>query len=157
MSTFKWEEPNNYTGGPFRAGFVGGVTVSNATLHNLDEIERLGVKINDIVVVRRASDVIPQVAKVVLERRGDDATDISFRNAVLSVIPILSGLKLLNLAKLDVWKKRVPVIVVSVIWLSGNFDQAIIHFASRKALDIDGLGEKIGGGGWAWSKSCRFI
>ena len=112
--------------------FVGGVTVSNATLHNGDEIQRLGICIGDTVIIRRAGDVIPQIAKVVLEKRPADARPIVF-------------------------PERCPVCESAVVRAEGEavarcsgglfcgaqIKQAIKHFASRKAMDIDGLGDKL--------------
>jgi DNA ligase (NAD+) len=112
--------------------FVGGVTVSNATLHNGDEIKRLGVCIGDTVIIRRAGDVIPQIAKVILEKRPEDAQQIVF-------------------------PERCPVCQSSVkraegeavarctggLFCGAQIKEAIKHFASRKAMDIDGLGDKL--------------
>jgi len=112
--------------------FVGGVTVSNATLHNRDEVERLGVKVGDSVIIRRAGDVIPQIVSVVLERRPESAVDIIFPQAC----PICDS----------------PVVVAEgevVARCSGGLicgaqrKEAIKHFVSRKALDVDGLGDKL--------------
>ena len=112
--------------------FVGGVTVSNATLHNMDEIERLGLMRGDTVIVRRAGDVIPQVARVVLERRPVDAMPVSLPQqcpACGSPIERLAG--------------------EAVARCTGNLlcpaqqREALLHFAARRAMDIDGLGEKV--------------
>jgi len=124
--------------------FVGGVTVSNATLHNRDEIERLGIMINDAVVVRRAGDVIPQIAKVVLERRGSDAIKIAFPDYCPVCGSHVERVKIVTHSKSG---RREGVGVayrcVGRLVCRAQLSQAIIHFASRKALDIDGLGEKI--------------
>ena len=112
--------------------FVGGVTVSNATLHNMDEIERLGLMRGDTVIVRRAGDVIPQVARVVIERRPVDAMPVSLPQqcpACGSPIERLAG--------------------EAVARCTGNLlcpaqqREALLHFAARRAMDIDGLGEKV--------------
>jgi len=112
--------------------FVGGVTVTNATLHNEDEVRRKDVRVGDTVVVRRAGDVIPEIVAVVPERR-----------------PIL--------APEFVMPKSCPVCGSSVekpedeaiarctggLYCPAQRKQALLHFASRRALDIEGLGEKL--------------
>jgi len=112
--------------------FVGGVTVSNATLHNQDEIDRLAIKINDFVTIRRAGDVIPQIVSVQLQKRPENARDILF-------------------------PERCPVCDSAVVKAEGEAvlrctgglicgaqrKEAIKHFSSRKALDVDGLGDKL--------------
>ena len=113
--------------------FVGGVTVSNATLHNKDEIERLGILIGDVVVVRRAGDVIPQVARVVLEQRDLEKTkEIRFPETC----PVCDS---------DVERIEGEAVTrcTGGLYCEAQRKQAIKHFASRKALDIDGLGDKL--------------
>lgn len=114
-----------------RPVFVGGVTVSNATLHNMDEIRRLDVHVGDTVFVRRAGDVIPQVVKVVMDKRPADAATVSLP----SQCPVCES---------DV----VQVEGEAVARCSGGLfcpaqrKEAIRHYGSRKALDIEGLGER---------------
>jgi DNA ligase (NAD+) len=113
--------------------FVGGATVSNVTLHNMDEIERNDIRIGDTVVVRRAGDVIPEVVRVIIERRPKKGTH-----------PI----------KLPT---HCPVCGSAVVRVAGEAaarctggfscraqrQEALRHFASRRALDIEGLGDKL--------------
>jgi DNA ligase (NAD+) len=112
--------------------FVGGVTVSNATLHNMAEIERLGLMIGDTVFVRRAGDVIPQVVKVVLQKRPTNARAVQ----VPTHCPVC-GSEIFHADE------------EAVARCSGGLNcpaqrkEAIRHFASRLALDIEGLGDKL--------------
>lgn len=110
--------------------FVGGVTVSNATLHNMDEIKRLGVKIGDSVVILRAGDVIPKVASVVLERRPEDYRDITAPTSC----PVCGS---------DVEQEEAIIRCAGGLFCQAQRKQAIKHFASRKAMNIDGLGDKL--------------
>jgi DNA ligase (NAD+) len=112
--------------------FVGGVTVSNATLHNMDEIERKDVRIGDSVIVRRAGDVIPEVARVILERRPQDARPI----AMPSHCPVCGS---------DVQRPEGEAVArcTGGLYCPAQVKETIKHFASRKAMNIDGLGDKL--------------
>ncbi|MBR9787329.1 MAG: NAD-dependent DNA ligase LigA [Vibrionaceae bacterium] len=112
--------------------FVGGVTVSNATLHNADEIERLQVKIGDQVVIRRAGDVIPQVVSVIRERRPENARDIVFP----SLCPVCDS----HVERIE---GEAVTRCTGGLVCQAQRKQALKHFVSRKALDVDGLGDKV--------------
>ncbi|PMS35198.1 DNA ligase (NAD+) [Trinickia symbiotica] len=112
--------------------FVGGVTVTNATLHNEDEVRRKDARIGDTVIVRRAGDVIPELVSVVLERRPENA-----REFVMPTNCPVCGSRI----------ERLPDEAVARctggLFCPAQRKQALWHFAQRRALDIDGLGEKI--------------
>ncbi len=112
--------------------FVGGVTVSNATLHNQSEIERLGLKIGDTVIIRRAGDVIPQIVSVVLEKRTDDAKDVIFPQTC----PVCDS-------KVSKVEGEAVLRCTAGLFCQAQRKEAIKHFASRKAHDVDGLGDKL--------------
>ena len=112
--------------------FVGGVTVTNATLHNLDEIRRKDVRAGDWVVVRRAGDVIPEVARVVLERREGEPTEFQMPVSCpvcASAVERIEGEAVFRCS--------------GGLFCPAQRKQSIMHFVSRRAMDIEGLGEKL--------------
>lgn len=112
--------------------FVGGVTVSNATLHNMDEVDRLGVRIGDTVIVRRAGDVIPKIVSVVENRRKKGARKISPPGQC----PVCKS-------EIEHSDDEVLMRCTGGLFCQAQRIQSIIHFASRAAMDIDGLGSKL--------------
>ncbi|MDH5710309.1 MAG: NAD-dependent DNA ligase LigA [Gammaproteobacteria bacterium] len=112
--------------------FVGGVTVSNATLHNMDEVKRKDIHIGDQVIVRRAGDVIPEVVRVVSSARGQDVNPI--------VLP-----KQCPVCGSDVEQTEGEAVArcSGGLFCKAQRTEAIKHYASRKAMDIDGLGDKL--------------
>ena len=115
-----------------KAVFVGGVTVTNATLHNEDELRRKDIHIGDTVIVRRAGDVIPELVSVVLENRSANA-----RQFVMPTLCPECDSHVIRLADEAVARCTGGLICPA------QRKQAITHFASRRALDIEGMGEKL--------------
>lgn len=116
--------------------FVGGVTVSNATLHNQDEIDRKDVRVGDTVIVRRAGEVIPEVVGVVLARRPKPEPP---RFDILKHYPVcpVCGAKVVRP------EGEAVVRCTGGLYCPAQRKQALLHFASRRAMDIAGLGEKL--------------
>jgi DNA ligase (NAD+) len=124
--------------------FVGGVTVSNVSLHNMDEIDRLDVHVGDTVVIRRAGDVIPQVVSVVKDKRKSQ----SERVTLPKVCPICgSHIERVILEKKLKTKTNtregVAYRCTGKLVCKAQIVQSLAHFVSRQAMDIDGLGESI--------------
>lgn len=115
-----------------RPVFVGGVTVSNATLHNIDELHRKDVRVGDTVIVRRAGDVIPEVVQVVLSERPDDATLVTLPDRC----PVCDS------AVVRIENEAVARCTGGLI-CPAQRTEALKHFVSRKAMDIEGLGAKL--------------
>ena len=117
--------------------FVGGTTVSNATLHNEDETRRKDVRIGDTVIVRRAGDVIPEVVGVVLERRPADVGEpFDLVARLAGHCPVCGSAIAREEGEVD-WRCS------GGLFCPAQRKQAILHFAQRRALDIEGLGDKL--------------
>lgn len=112
--------------------FVGGVTITNATLHNEDRIRDLGLCIGDTVVVRRAGDVIPEVVRVLPEKRPSDARPF----VMPSVCPICQSALFRD-------EREKDTRCTGGLFCSAQLKGALVHFASRRAMGITGLGEKV--------------
>jgi DNA ligase (NAD+) len=116
--------------------FVGGVTVTNATLHNQDEIDRKDVRVGDTVIVRRAGDVIPEVVSVVMERRPQPEPS---RFNILQAYPLCPecGSHVVRL------EGESAARCTGGLYCPAQRKQALLHFAGRRAMDIEGLGDKL--------------
>jgi len=112
--------------------FVGGVTISNATLHNMDEVRRKDVRAGDTVFIRRAGDVIPEVVRVLAERRVKNALPVELPQSC----PVCGS---------DIIRPEGEAVArcSGGLFCAAQRKEAIKHFASRKAMDIEGLGDKI--------------
>lgn len=116
--------------------FVGGVTVTNATLHNQDEIDRKDVRVGDTVTVRRAGDVIPEVVSVVMDRRPLQSRPYKLLEAIQHQCPVCGSYVIRQ-------EDESVARCTGGIFCAAQRKQAILHFASRRAMDIEGLGEKL--------------
>jgi DNA ligase (NAD+) len=128
---------------------VGGVTVTNATLHNLDEVLRKDVRVGDMVIVRRAGDVIPEIVGPVLDRRPPGTVPFAMPDAC----PVCS-------AKLERDETKAAFKCSGSISCGAQVKNSLTHFVARKAMDVDGLGEELLAGaieaGWLTSAADLF-
>lgn len=117
---------------------VAGVVVTNATLHNADQVARLDVRVGDAVIVRRAGDVIPEVVRVIDERRPRDAAGepLHAPYALPVVCPVCGS-------AVEREEGEVVARCTGGLFCAAQRKQALIHFASRRAMDIEGLGERL--------------
>lgn len=116
--------------------FVGGTTVSNATLHNQDEIDRKDVRIGDTVIVRRAGDVIPEVVGVIPGERAPDSERFDLVARLRGCCPVCGSAITREEGEVD-WRCS------GGLFCPAQRRQAILHFAGRRAMDIEGLGDKL--------------
>lgn len=122
---------------------VAGVTVANATLHNMDEVARLGLMIGDTVIIRRAGDVIPQVVQVVQERRPTDARAVEIPQTCPVCGSLVERTQLIKRSKgKETISEGAVYRCVGRLACGAQLKQAIIHYVSRRAMDIEGLGDK---------------
>ncbi len=112
--------------------FVGGVTVTNATLHNEDEARRKDVRVGDTVIVRRAGDVIPEVVSVLLDKRPDDTQIFTMPH----VCPVCASAAVREEGEADYR-------CTGGLFCGAQRKQAILHFAQRRAVEVEGLGDKL--------------
>ncbi|MGH8309840.1 MAG: NAD-dependent DNA ligase LigA, partial [Steroidobacteraceae bacterium] len=112
--------------------FVGGVTVSNATLHNMDEVARKDVRVGDTIIIRRAGDVIPEVVKVVMERRPGGTSPVMLPERCPECGSAVERVLEQAIAR-----------CTGGLYCPAQRKEALRHFASRRALDIEGLGTKL--------------
>ena len=117
--------------------FVGGTTVSNATLHNEDETKRKDVRVGDTVIVRRAGDVIPEVAAVVLDKRPADTGEPFDLFKLLGGKCPVCGSTIVREEGEANWR------CTGGLFCPAQRKEALLHFASRRAMDIEGLGDKL--------------
>lgn len=112
--------------------FVGGATISNATLHNIDELQRKDVRVGDTVILRRAGDVIPEVVRVIPEKRPDRTSPVKLP----SNCPVCGS---------EVEREEGEAIArcTGALVCPAQLKESLRHFASRRALDIEGLGNKL--------------
>jgi DNA ligase (NAD+) len=116
--------------------FVGGTTVSNATLHNQSEIERKDVRIGDTVIVRRAGDVIPEVVGIIAEKRPAHAQPFDLYKKLGGKCPVCGSEVTREEGEVD-WRCS------GGLFCPAQRKQAILHYASRRAMDIEGLGDRL--------------
>ncbi|WP_079414995.1 NAD-dependent DNA ligase LigA [Thiomonas intermedia] len=117
--------------------FVGGVTVTNATLHNEDEVRRKDVRVGDTVIVRRAGDVIPEVVGVVAEARPADVGEpFDLYQRLAGHCPVCGSAIVREEGEAD-WR------CTGGLFCAAQRKQALLHYASRRAMDIEGLGDKL--------------